>query len=272
MTAHSTARPARPSSDAIFGLAGNDTLNGLAGDDRLHGGSGNDALNGGDGNDYLDGGSGYDAMTGGAGDDTYVIDDVTGTNRDQVTEAATGGGTDTVTGNVNLDLANYANVENINLTGNSDVSATGNAGDNVITGNTGDNTLGGLAGNDTYRFALNGGDDVINETGGTADRITILAAGGALTGLGFSDNNTGTTNGDLVVSINGNNNAITATNHFDGGNNVIRADQFRQRLIRGLPVRNRRLHDQRGGSSQQWLTVCQGRVGDRGLEQQPPRR
>ncbi len=170
-------------------------------------------------------------------------------------------------------------VENLTLLGTANINGTGNNSANIITGNTGNNslnggggndTLNGLGGNDTYSFALNGGSDTINETGGT-DRITILTGGAALTSLSVRDDNTGTTNGNLIVEFNGQ--SINAVDHYDSGNaESIELINFDNGSYRRLPVRNRRLRNQCRGSSQQWLTVCQGRIGERRLEQQPPRR
>jgi Ca2+-binding RTX toxin-like protein len=78
--------------DTLLGEDGNDILNGDAGNDQAFGGAGNDTISGGLGDDTLDGGAdsdrltggdGNDSLTGGAGDDTFVL--------------VQGGGTDTVT-------------------------------------------------------------------------------------------------------------------------------------------------------------------------------
>ena len=209
--------------DISYGLSGNDTLSGLGGDDNLFGQDGTDVLNGDAGNDTLDGGAGADSMTGGAGNDTYVVDDVTGAAIDTVNEVLAGG-IDTVNTALSYTLGATSNVENLTLTGATNVNGTGNDFDNVITGNTGNNTLAGLLGNDTYRTGLTGGTDTINETGGTADRITILTGGAALTSLSFSDNNTATDNGNLVIAYNGQ--QITAVDHFDQTNENIELINF----------------------------------------------
>ncbi|MGO4678194.1 calcium-binding protein, partial [Bosea sp. 2YAB26] len=116
----------------------------------------------------------------GAGDDTYVIDDVAGTaaQRDQVIEAAgAAGGIDTVTGAVNLDLALYANVENVTLTGTANVNATGNTGDNILTGNAGNNALTGGAGTDTAVFTGSVLDHTLTTTNAGVLTITSDADG-----------------------------------------------------------------------------------------------
>jgi Ca2+-binding RTX toxin-like protein len=91
----------------------------------------------------LNGGAGADVLVGGASNDIYVVDDV----NDVVTENAAEG-TDTVQSTANCTLS--ANVENLTLTGSSNINATGNELANTLTGNAGINTLAGGLGNDTY--------------------------------------------------------------------------------------------------------------------------
>jgi Ca2+-binding RTX toxin-like protein len=80
-------------------------------------------------------------------------------------------------------------VENLTLTGTGSVNGTGNSLANVITGNAGGNTLAGGAGNDTlagghgndilnggtgndlFQFLRGDGQDVVQDTGGSADRV-----------------------------------------------------------------------------------------------------
>ncbi|MBD2748014.1 cadherin-like domain-containing protein [Microvirga sp. BT688] len=97
----------------------------------------------------------------------------------------------------------------------------GLGGNDILIGGAGSDVLNGGLGNDTYIFGLADGSDTINEgvsatSSGSADRIVIQAAGAALTGLNASDNNTGTSNGSLVINFNGQ--QITVTNHFTGTN------------------------------------------------------
>ncbi|MCA3542879.1 MAG: hypothetical protein IOC73_03865, partial [Rhodobacter sp.] len=114
----------------------------------------------------LDGGTGADALSGGAGDDTYVVD-ATG---DVVTEALNEG-TDTVQSSVTYTLG--ANLENLTLTGNSEISGTGNTDANRLTGNAAANTLDGGAGNDW----LSGGDGNDSLSGGAGDDLLDGGAG-----------------------------------------------------------------------------------------------
>jgi Ca2+-binding RTX toxin-like protein len=105
----------------------------------------------------IEGGAGVDTLVGLGGNDTYVV-----TEGDVIIEAA-GGGTDTVQSAASYTLG--AELENLTLTGNSNVNGTGNALNNVLTGNSGDNVLIGGAGNDIFNLGSgNGNDDVIRYT------------------------------------------------------------------------------------------------------------
>jgi Ca2+-binding RTX toxin-like protein len=117
----------------LIGSNSADTLTGNSGANRLEGGYGNDALNGGSGND---------TMVGGFGDDTFTVKDA----GDVVIEGV-GEGTDTVRSTITHTLSD--NVENLVLTGSSNVNGIGNDLDNAVTGNTGANVLKGLDGADT---------------------------------------------------------------------------------------------------------------------------
>jgi len=139
-------------------IAGNDfdnALFGLAGDDTLEGGVGNDTL---------DGGKGADNLVGGSGNDTYVLDNPA----DVITELG-GDLSDTVAATFSIDLndAAFDEIENATLLGSAKLTATGDAGDNVLTGNTGANTLTGNDGNDT----LDGGKGVDSLVGGEGDDV-----------------------------------------------------------------------------------------------------
>jgi len=146
--------------NALTGGAGNDTLFGDAGADALDGGAGADTLYGGEGNDTLTGGAG-DVLYGGNGNDVYVLTE-SGASVNSST-AYNDAGVDTVQAAFSYSLSNTLGtyyVENLTLTGNGDLSATGNDFDNVITGNSGANSLSGMNGNDV----LNGGagNDFLN--------------------------------------------------------------------------------------------------------------
>ena len=150
----------------IVGTSGNDLItptNTLAsqplpgaGDDTISAGAGNDTINGGAGADYMDGGS---------GNDLFYVDN----SGDKVVEAA-GGGTDKVISSITYTLP--SNVENLDLSGSSNLNGTGNELGNVINGNSGANMLFGLAGNDT----LNGGGGADTLNGGAG--ADLLVGGG----------------------------------------------------------------------------------------------
>lgn len=142
--------------EKVIGSGFNDSLTGDGLANILLGGAGNDTLAGGGGDDVVDGGTGADAMSGGGGNDTYVVDQI----GDSVTD--TGGGTDTVKSYISFTAG--ANIENVTLLGTALISATGNAGINVLTGNAYANTLSGLGGND-FLYGLTGGDTLDGGTG-----------------------------------------------------------------------------------------------------------
>lgn len=154
--------------DLIEGGDGNDKVFSGGGDDEIYGGDGKDVIKAGDGNDYIDGGDGDDNMAGGAGDDTYVVS----SSKDKVVEQADQGN-DTVIANGSFSLTQLANVENIELTGTSNSSATGNAGNNTLTGNDGANTLTGGAGADVFVFDNLSAVDTITDFVSGTDVIAL---------------------------------------------------------------------------------------------------
>ncbi len=167
--------------DDLGGSAGNDQVFGEDGNDNLAGGNGSDGLDGGAGNDTLNGGFGADVARGGAGNDIFFVD----LAADLVIEAAgAGGGVDRVQSAViSLDLGNYANVENGNVTGTLALNLTGSGGNNVLTGSVAGNRLLGLGGND--RMTGNGGTDTLDGgigldtlQGGTGQDLLIGGSSG----------------------------------------------------------------------------------------------
>ncbi|MFJ4497967.1 M10 family metallopeptidase C-terminal domain-containing protein [Pseudomonas atacamensis] len=118
----------------------------------------NNVITGNAGNNVLDGGAGADTLIGGLGNDTYVIDNA----GDVIVETSTlGNEIDTVRSSINYTLG--ANLENLQLTGSTNLLGYGNELNNVLTGNDGNNVLNGGAGNDT----LIGGRGVDMLTGGS---------------------------------------------------------------------------------------------------------
>jgi Ca2+-binding RTX toxin-like protein len=149
-----------------IGNAGANILTGNAAANVLNGKDGDDLLVGGGGNDTLQGWNGADVMKGGLGNDTYYVSRAT----DKVVELG-GQGNDTVKAAQSVTLGQY--VENVELFGSANASATGNSWHNKLTGNDGANTLKGMAGNDV----LNGGKGADILVGGTGKDSFVLSQG-----------------------------------------------------------------------------------------------
>jgi Ca2+-binding RTX toxin-like protein len=124
-------------------------------------------LTGNSGNNILNGKNGADTMKGGAGDDTYYVDNP----RDTVIEAS-GEGTDQVFSSVGYSLSQF--VENLTLTGATNINMNGNALNNTLRGNSGNNVIDGMAGADVMTGG--GGSDTFGFTtslvAGNVDTIT----------------------------------------------------------------------------------------------------
>ncbi len=202
--------------DMLYGGGGNDTLRGDAGNDVLDGGIGADVLEGGEGADNLTGGEGQDTLVGGNGDDTYFID-----GQDAVVEAA-GGGNDTIYSTASLNLAAFANVENIYFIGTGAASLLGNADHNTLNGGASGDTIFGGGGNDI----LNGGagldylrGDAGNDTiygGGDNDYLLGGAGTDLLSGDEGNDRLLGEDGDDILLGDNGNDTLVGGT-----GNDVL---------------------------------------------------
>ncbi len=126
-------------------------------------------LTGNSGNNLLDGGTGADTMTGGRGDDIYLVDQA----GDQVIEL-TGGGNDTVITGIHYQPGE--NLENLILTGNANLTGTGNALKNLISGNAGINILSGGDNDDT--LIGNAGNDLLD--GGNGNDLYLFNQGDGL--------------------------------------------------------------------------------------------
>ncbi len=146
-------------SSASFALATGNNIENLTllGSSNIDG-TGNELANvitGNSGNNILDGGLGADTLNGGSGDDTYVVNDA----GDVVIDLA---GIDLVQSSITYTLG--GSLENLTLTGGSDINGTGNGLGNVLNGNTGNNTLNGGDGNDTL-LGGDGSDSLIGGSG-----------------------------------------------------------------------------------------------------------
>ena len=183
--------------------------------------TGNTAANtitGNSGNNVINGGGGTDSFIGGAGNDTYVVD----STGDSVTENLNEG-TDSVQSSVTYTLA--ANVENLLLTGASNINATGNTADNSLTGNTGNNVLDGLGGNDVMAggdgndtYVVDSAGDSVTENSG-AGTDTVESSVSWTLGDNF-ENLTLTGSANINGTGNALNNTLTGNsgaNTLDGG-------------------------------------------------------
>lgn len=155
--------------DIVRAGSGNDTVWGGAGHDTIYGDLGDDVLFGGSGDDVLFGGSGADVMHGGPGNDIFWVDNI----GDQVIEL-TNEGIDQINAFIDINLHNYANIENVALQGAGNIGAWGSAANNRLIGNSGGNTLDGRNGNDVLDGRA-GNDTLI----GGAGNDTLIGGSGA---------------------------------------------------------------------------------------------
>jgi Ca2+-binding RTX toxin-like protein len=206
-------------------------IQGEGGDDTLIGGAGNDSLNGGFDNDSIDGGTGADTMNGDLGDDIYRVDNA----GDKIIEFDLGGN-DTILASIAINLANYAHVENVTLSGAAALSAIGdgdanhligNSGGNLLDGGGGADTMEGGAGNDTY-VVDNPGDVIIEVAGGGVDTVKSSISY-ELTDLNL-ENLTLTGTDD----IDGTGNVLANTITGNSGDNILDGGVGADKLVGGL--------------------------------------
>jgi Ca2+-binding RTX toxin-like protein len=153
----------------LAGTYGDDTLTGGDGSDFFLGFEGNDLFNGGAGDDYFLANLGIDTFNGGDGSDT-IITDLDEKAEPQSLEFSF----NTVTGLYNSET--ISSIENFELMGNFNLTATGGAEDNRFIADAGDDLLHGGAGNDML-YGGAGNDAIYGEDG--MDRI-IASTGGDL--------------------------------------------------------------------------------------------
>jgi Ca2+-binding RTX toxin-like protein len=206
--------------------------------------TGNEYVNriyGGGGDDSLDGGTGADFLFGGAGNDTYIVNQagVHVIESDGIVDL--GGGIDTVQSSVAFVLP--SNVENLTITGSSNINGNGNSLDNVLTGNSGVNILKGLDGDDT----LDGGGGLDGLYGGSGNDSYIVNNAGVKTiEMANSGNDTVRSSVAWVLGDNIENLTLTGTSNINGsgsaldnivtgnsGNNTLNGNDGNDQLIGG---------------------------------------
>ncbi len=169
------------------------------------GNAGDNTLTGSDGNNTLDGAAGNDTLIGGKGDDVLVFDNV---NDVAVEAAAEGNDTvrvafDNAGPVVTLLVSDYANVENVAVTGKGLYDITGNSNDNILTGNAAANTLTGGKGDDLLdggagadymdggldddTFYVDNAGDVVVDANGDDTVIFRMTSGGYTLGADFEN-------------------------------------------------------------------------------------
>ncbi|WP_207817588.1 MULTISPECIES: M10 family metallopeptidase [unclassified Pseudomonas] len=129
----------------------------------------NNTLTGNAAANTLDGGAGADTMIGGDGVDTYYVDNV----GDVVIESdASLTALDRVFSSIDYTLG--ANVENLILTGTTNLNGTGNSVSNRMTGNDANNVLDGGLGTDTLIGGLGNDTYIVDNLGDTVNETSTL--------------------------------------------------------------------------------------------------
>ena len=193
----------------------------------ITGNAGDDTLIGGSGNDTLIAGSGLATLMGGTGNNTFVVNNVNDVIIAKPAEEGDDGESGKGHGNSVQSSVSYvlpANVQNITLTGTTDLSATGNNLHNVISANSGNDTLiagAGLAtmvggsGNDT--FVVNNAADLVlaQSTGSNINTVLSTQSYSLAESAQNAQNLTLTGTQDLIAAGNDLSNVITANSGND---------------------------------------------------------
>ncbi|MEC4890332.1 MAG: calcium-binding protein, partial [Nitrospira sp.] len=187
--------------------------------------TGNAAINGTGNalNNILVGNESANTMAGGAGNDIYVVgvgDTVVESNNN---------GIDTVQSSVSWTLG--ANLENLTLLGTAAINGSGNGSANVMIGNSaanvlsaaagadtlrggaGNDTVNGGSGNDTYLFGRGDGQDLLQDSGGSADKVLYDA------GINPLDLVISRQANDLRLAIHGSTDYVTIQNWYTSTSN-----------------------------------------------------
>ncbi len=202
--------------DDIEGAFGADILNGGAGIDALKGGDGNDTLDGGTGDDTLDGGAGNDMLVGGLGADTLIggegfdTADYRASTEGVTVNLLTGDADGGASGDTYSSIEDVfgSNFDDILTAGSSGGILSGNGGSDRLTGGDGNDALYGDAGND-FLFSSAGADYY---DGGDGYDILSYAASSAGIILDVSSTGTG---GDALNDLVYNVEEIVGTNFDD---------------------------------------------------------
>lgn len=211
---------------SFAGGAGNDTLTGGSGNDALHGQAGADSLYGGDGNDYLYIDAQDMVVSGGAGTDTVYVTYGTGGLTFDMGDAsveifyADAYGPTGPTKNDDVSTTGAAAVtmwtydgDDILTGGSGNDTLGGGEGADVMTGNGGNDTLIGGAGNDTYVFSRTHGQDTVQDSSGTSDKMQFTSGINPLDLILERNVN------DLRISLYNSTDRVTIQNWYGGTTN-----------------------------------------------------
>jgi Ca2+-binding RTX toxin-like protein len=170
--------------DSLTGGTGNDTIIAYGNNDTINAGSGgtvvysagnSDSITGGAATDWLEASGANTTLLGGAGNETFAVDNTT-----TLVQVSAGVGHDTVLSSVSYTVPN--NVSVLTLVGTAALTATGNAGNDIIMGNTGHDILIAGAGIDTLignsmgdTFEINSASDSVQALAGNNDTIVSSA-------------------------------------------------------------------------------------------------